>query len=156
AADTLSVGWTQQAEGCPAQAESRLFQLIFEHSPTAQAVITPGAAPRVIPNSAMAAMFGLSVDQFAHVLPMSLIHEGDRHVVAEVLRQLASGDSTRVTLAVRLLHSDGSTFHGQIAATALHDDEGEFESLLITLEDVTAQVEAAAALAQSEARARAL
>jgi diguanylate cyclase (GGDEF)-like protein/PAS domain S-box-containing protein len=130
-----------------------VFQAIFDHSPTAQAVIRPGPDRSAFSNAAMASLFGEGMEDVA---PMSLVHPEDQDRVAEQLLRLATGDATRVTMHAQMVRIDGSMFHGQLAATALPDDAGVAEALLITVEDVTDQVEAAAALAHSEARARAL
>lgn len=131
-----------------------MFRAIFDHSPTAQAVIRPGPDRSAFSNAAMTKLFG--IDGLEDVVPMSLVHPEDQDYVAEQLLRLATGDAIRVMLHARLLRTDGSMFQGQLAATALPDDDGNASALLITVEDVNDQVEAAAALARSEARARAL
>ena len=102
----------------------------------------------------MASLFG--IEGLEDVVPMSLVHPDDQNRVAEQLLRLATGDATRVLFDARFVRTDGATFHGRLAATALPDDDGNASALLVTVEDVTVQVEAAAALARSEARARAL
>jgi diguanylate cyclase (GGDEF)-like protein/PAS domain S-box-containing protein len=146
---------TRDTPGAPSsRSESEVFKAIFDHSPTAQAVIKPGPNRTAFANPALVSLFAIA--GLEDVVPMSLVHPEDQDQVAAELLRLATGDAARVVLHARLLRGDGSMFHGQLAATALPDEAGSASALLVTVEDITTQVEGAAALARSEARARAL
>jgi diguanylate cyclase (GGDEF)-like protein/PAS domain S-box-containing protein len=122
-------------------ADTRVFQLIFERSPTAQALLSLGTESRVVANPAMAAMLGMPVEAFDDLEPMSVIHPDDRHGINESMDRLAAGEAPRSTVQLRLVRADGSIFPAHIAATSLQNEDGEFLSLLITVDDVTERVE---------------
>jgi diguanylate cyclase (GGDEF)-like protein/PAS domain S-box-containing protein len=86
-------------------------------------------------------MFGIPVEAFAAVEPMSVIHPDDREGIAESMLRLEAGEAQRLMVQVRLMRGDGSIFHAHVAATALHNDEGEFVSLLVTIDDATERIE---------------
>lgn len=133
----------------------RRWKLMFEQSAVAQSLIVPNQVG-VIANATFARLFGTSREELLTTAPEMLVHPDDRQSAVGDRVLLEAGETPRVFVERRYVRTDGEVFVGRAATTALYDLDGNFEYLFSTIEDVTVQVEAAEALARSEARARAL
>jgi diguanylate cyclase (GGDEF)-like protein/PAS domain S-box-containing protein len=128
---------------------------MFEGSLVAQALVDP-VDRGVIANDAFAQLFGMSRVSLRSFEPWSLVHPDDIGAMADEAMALVSGRTDRIVAEHRYVRADGTVFDGRIAASVLHDAEDNFKYLFVTILDVTAERVAVAALARSEARARAL
>lgn len=136
------------------EAELRL-RTMFEHSPIAQALITPGRA-RMLPNGAFAQLFDTTRELLFTADLVTLVHPDDRADMSAAHAALEAGDSERVFSERRYVRHSGEEFVGRSTTSVLRRLDGELDYLYTTIEDVTVQLQAGEALARSEARARAL
>ena len=132
-----------------------LGRLTFDHSPVGQVVVLLDGSP-TNPNRSFAALFGMSREDIRNRRLQDLVHPDDRPQMIEEANRLRRGDFSKLTARRRYVRADGTTFHGEVSVRPLHDAAGDYIAILVTLEDITAEIEGAAALEQSEAKARAL
>ena len=71
-------------------------------------------------------------------------------------QRLVTGEDDRWTSDRRYLRKDGTTFPASVSTSVVRDEQGQFLYAIRAIQDITERVEAAASLAESEARFRAV
>lgn len=102
----------------------------------------------------MLAMFGIKDDKHAiktHAGLMARVHDDDRDAVAEAF-QVSLRNGSEFNVVCRLRREDGTYFWGNARAKPTFDDDGLPVRMTGPILDITAQKQAAEALAQSEER----
>jgi diguanylate cyclase (GGDEF)-like protein/PAS domain S-box-containing protein len=131
------------------------YDILFEHSPVPHVLVYAGHGGLVV-NRAFADLFGYEVEDFAHLALTDLVHEHDKADVARQHEELSSGEVSAATIERHYRRADGSSFWGRTRVTVVPGDDEHGTFRLATVEDITEQVEASAAVAESEARLRAV
>jgi diguanylate cyclase (GGDEF)-like protein/PAS domain S-box-containing protein len=134
---------------------NRRFREMFEQSPVAQALMVPGERG-VIANEAFARLFATSREALLALRGRDLLHVDELRDVEREYDELLSGEEERLVATRSYVRADGSLFHGRVVVSLLRDLDDEIEYVFTTVEDITSEIEAAEALARSEARARVL
>jgi diguanylate cyclase (GGDEF)-like protein/PAS domain S-box-containing protein len=134
---------------------SRPFRLMFEQSPVPQALI-PCCGSGVVANDAFARLFAMSPEALLATAPESLAVSSDRALIIADIARLRDGELSTLFAQRRFLRATGDVFDGRVVASMVRDTDGRAEYVFVTIEDVSAHVRAAEALARSEACARAL
>jgi diguanylate cyclase (GGDEF)-like protein/PAS domain S-box-containing protein len=154
-------GYPMSFEPAPARADVVLvearpgYDILFEHSPVPHVLVYAGEGGLVV-NRAFADLFGYAVEDFANLALTDLVHEHDKADVARQHRRLSSGEVKAATVERHYRRADGSSFWGRTRVTVFAGDGEHAAFRLATIEDITEQVEANAAVAESEARLRAV
>ncbi len=133
----------------------RRYRLLFEQSPIAQAALHPDRTA-VVANRAFAALFASTGESLKTRSLRSLVHPEDQAGFVEATAGLVSGRRESIVTECRFVRDDGTSFYGRITATAARDLNGNLEYVLVTIDDISAQHDAASRVATSEARFRAL
>jgi diguanylate cyclase (GGDEF)-like protein/PAS domain S-box-containing protein len=131
------------------------FDVLFEHSPVPHVLVYSGREGLVV-NRAFADLFGYEVADFANLTISDLVHEHDKADVERQSRMLNSGGVSTATIERQYRRADGTSFWGRTRITVIPGDGTTRGFRLATIEDITEQVDANAALAESEARLRAI
>ena len=131
------------------------FDVVFEHSPVPHVLVYAGRAGLVV-NRAFAALFGYEPSDFGRLSLTDLVHDHDKADVQLKRAWLESGAVGGATIERQYVRADGTAFWGRSRINVI-PGEGERDGVLLaTIEDITEQVEAAVAVAESEATLRTL
>jgi diguanylate cyclase (GGDEF)-like protein/PAS domain S-box-containing protein len=131
------------------------FDVLFEHSPVPHVLVYAGRAG-LLANQAFGDLFGYEPDVLATMSLTQLVHERDKADVQGTREWLESGDARGATIERQYVRADGTAFWGRSRITVVPATAEAEGFLLATIEDITEQVEAAVAVAESEATLRTL
>ncbi len=108
-------------------------------------------------NSGTKRIYGLSPDERQGSSSLNVIHPDDRVRVEEALHQFfRSGDKRLFDIRFRAVHTDGHTLFIEARGLLLHDTPGHSPRAVLIARDISASVEAEAALAASVAKTSAI
>jgi two-component system cell cycle sensor histidine kinase/response regulator CckA len=98
---------------------------------------------------------GYSPAELVGVSPISLVHPSDVQRASDALRRVVTDHATAV-FELRMRHKRGSWVHVEGTTTAVVDDDGALQSILIAVRDISERRIAEEELREAEARYRLL
>ncbi len=138
-----------------ADEKAQLARLAFDNAPIGMAVI--GLDHRFIEvNRAFASIVGYSSAELLRRSFEDITHPDDVDLDLTLTRKLEDGEIPSYQLAKRYLRKDGSIVHAMLTRSVMRDPSGAARNFVAQIEDVSARVEAEAALRRSEAQFREL
>jgi PAS domain S-box-containing protein len=139
-----------------AQRESAArFRAVFETSGVGMAQVD--ATGRLVEvNQRLCEMLGYRSSELVGRMPGDLAHPEDREADETGMEALLRGESVEHHVELRMLHRDGAIVRVAKHARPVRDEQGCVASAVILLEDITARHATESALAEGEARFRAL
>jgi len=133
----------------------RLYHATFEHAAIGIGHVAPDGRWLKV-NDRLCDMFGYSREAMAGLSFQDITYPDDLASDLSELERLVRGDIDRYSLEKRYVRSDGSVFWGHLTVAALRDAVGEISLFISTIEDIDDRRNAHDALAESEARFRAI
>jgi diguanylate cyclase (GGDEF)-like protein/PAS domain S-box-containing protein len=115
------------------------FRAIFDESPVGVALAEGDRFTLV--NSALCQMLGRSPDQLLGLTASDITLPDDRHLEADVLRELEGGRVARAQM--RYLRADGTVLWGELTAVRVSGEDGGPRRTLVHLRDITVERQAA-------------
>jgi diguanylate cyclase (GGDEF)-like protein/PAS domain S-box-containing protein len=125
------------------------FRLALEYSATAMCLSSPRGTFLHV-NTALCEMLGRSQDELRSARWQELTHPDDLAHDLQQVAALAAGRIDRYRLTKRYLHADGGIVWGDLSVGVIRDDSGRPRSFVSQVVDMTARIEAEAALAARE------
>lgn len=134
--------------------QQRRFRMLFEQSPIPSAFVNFDSG--VFANHALCELLGYSREELLGITVSSLmVAEDFARGRVEVERLFRAGHEA-VTTEQRWIRKDGSVFWGRTTTRMLFDENEQPEALFAAINDITAERDSIAALADSERRFRAI
>ena len=134
---------------------SDLWTMLFRDAPVAYSLVDLSGRERLV-NQAFEELFGFEADELTDRPVLEITHPDDRDQTRRYLARLAAGAVESVEVQKRYLRNDGSIFWGLLRAKPLLGPDGSPVALLGSIVDISEQVEATAAVEDSERRLHAL
>ena len=144
----------KRAEEALRDSEQR-FRRIFEDGPLGMVLTTPDRQI-IAANESYCRMLGYTEDELKGCSTMDVTHPDDQAIGFERARKVASGETISGHLEKRFIMKTGETVWGSTTVSTIRDDEGTHRYSVGMVENITARKQAIDALAQSEARFRAV
>jgi len=133
--------------------DEQRFQLAFQDSPVAMAVVNlEGSLMRV--NRSLCELLGRSEDELVGSDILAITHPDDQEIGSHENALLTTGQRTRVRYTKRLLAADDKAIEVEIARSITRNEAGVPRYVIASIRDLTADSEAARAIAESELRFR--
>jgi PAS domain S-box-containing protein len=107
-------------------------------------------------NKRMAEMFGCSMDELVGSLYFDHLHPAEKQAGDIRMRQMIAGEVDHVYTERHYLRKDGRDFWGYLSGRRLETPDGELQSLVGTIADITDIRESREALRRSEERYRSI
>lgn len=147
---------TERERGAAILRESEeRFRLAFECAPIGMALVDlSGRFLRV--NAAFSRIVHYAPDELVARRFQDITHPDDLAADEALAAKLVSGEIPRYQLAKRYVRKDGSHVHVMLNGSLLRDDNGAPLYFLAQVEDITARVQAGAAVRESETNFREL
>lgn len=117
----------------------RHFRAYFENSMVGMMAIT-SSGNWLEANQRFLDMVGYSLDEVTSKKWDSITHPDDRAEIASMFSSLVNGESDFASLDARFVHKNGSIVYGHITYGAVHDEAGEFQYVVTTVENITERV----------------
>ncbi|HJW01862.1 MAG TPA: PAS domain S-box protein [Azospira sp.] len=149
---TLSAWRRERQHAREVSAEAR-FRLYFENSIIGMAVTDIHRRWKSV-NPALCAIFGYSEEELLRKSSPEMTHPDDLAASEAEFAQILRGDSNGFEQEKRYIRADGQVIDTRISAQAVRRANGQLDSLLFIIEDITARKATEAALRTSEARLR--
>lgn len=127
----------------------------FEDAPIGMALVATNEKI-VEANAALCAMLHYDRETLLGKTVLDITHPEDINVEATPKEQMRDGTSALFVVEKRYVRSDGSVLMGRLSVSALYDASGAPEYFIGQLEDITESKRAQRALAENEAKIRAL
>jgi diguanylate cyclase (GGDEF)-like protein/PAS domain S-box-containing protein len=125
------------------------FRLAMEYSATAMCLSSPRGTFMHV-NTALCEMLGRSSAELRSARWQDLTHPDDITYDLQQLAELAAGRIDRYRFTKRYLHADGRIVWGDLSVGVIRDDSGRPRYYVSQIVDMTARIEAEAALAARE------
>jgi PAS domain S-box-containing protein len=135
--------------------QQRRFRTLFQASRVPQALVYADGRGQLV-NRAFCELFGRDASDLTQRSLLELVHADDHAAVHAEYDELLSGGAEHVDGDRRYIKADGELFFGRSNVSVVRDLNGELEYFLITIDDVTTQLEQAKKIVTSEARWRSL
>ncbi len=153
---TMALDVTQQRAQEDALRESEAtHRAMFHNTSVGMELLAPDGILKDV-NAAFESIVGMLKGEMAGKSILDFTHPDDRELTENLIEELRSGARHSARLEKRYVHKDGRLVWGDLAATAILNLEGETESLLGLVVDITDRKATEQALRESEATARAL
>lgn len=110
----------------------------------------------LVANEFFAAMLGQKLDELVGTSLLDVLAKGERNRAQADAQAVIRGENPSQRRQVRMLRRDGSEFWALVATNVTRDPDGKIDGFLIMALDIDEQNRAAAELAFSEARYRAI
>jgi PAS domain S-box-containing protein len=143
----------KQAEAALRESEDK-FKYVFDHSPVGESITLVGGKVNV--NQAFCEMLGYSPEELKNRTWQELTHPDDIALTQNEINALLSGEKEFVRFNKRYLRKDGLAVWTDISAALRRDQTGTPLYFMTTISDITARIQAEAALRESEANLRGL
>ncbi len=127
----------------------------FEDAPIGMALVATNEKI-VEANAALCGMLRYNRETLLGKTVIDITHPEDLNVEATPKEQMRDGTSALFVVEKRYVRSDGSVLIGRLSVSALYDASGSPEYFIGQLEDITESKRAERALAENEAKIRAL
>ena len=137
------------------RASEERFRTLFESSPNGMDIVDRDGRI-ILTNAALEEMLGYDKGELAELTFRDLTHPDDLEEDARLTAELFAGERTFYECEKRYLRKDGSEVWVHLTVFALPDPTGATELSIGSREDITERKRNEAALARSEARARAM
>jgi len=122
----------------------RRFRLLVESSSVATFLARPDGSCLMV-NPAMSAFTGYGTDQLLGMNWSELTAPDDIAKGAQAVAEMAAGRSDSYRITKRYVHADGHLLWGELALSAVRDEDGELEAVLAQIVDISEQMELRAA-----------
>ncbi|KPK55852.1 MAG: PAS domain S-box protein [Gammaproteobacteria bacterium] len=132
------------------QAEEEL-RLTFKHAPIGMATLDLEGHILSV-NQSLCNMLGYRDSELLGLAMKEIIHQDDRAVAIRLLRQLLTGEIEYVRHEKRYFRRDGSTMHGIVRYSLIHDPRGRPLMFVAQIVDRTEQIEAELEIRQHRER----
>ena len=149
-----NISQRKRAEEALHDSEQR-FRRIFEDGPLGMVLTTPDRQI-ITANESYCRMLGYTEDELKSRSTTDITHPDDQAIGFERTRKMASGEIITGHLDKRFIKKTGETIWASTTVSTIRNDEGTHRYSVGMVEDVTARKQAIDALAQSEARFRAI
>jgi len=136
------------------ESESRL-RIIFETSHTG-IMLVDAEGKITFANQRMAEMFKCSLPALLNSIYSDHIFPDEKNIGDQKMRQLIAGEIDSIALERHYLCADGSDFWGLLSSRRIDDENGQLESLVGIITDISPRKQAENALRESERTARAI
>lgn len=127
----------RRADEALKESEERL-RVIFEASEAGIILVSPQGELRFA-NRRMAEMFGMSLQELIGTAYTEHLHESEKQIGDERMRQLIAGELQLVALERRYIRRDGSEFWGHLSGRRLENPDGSLRALVGVITDITEQ-----------------
>jgi len=144
----------QKSEDALRQSEERL-RIIFETSESGIILANPQGGIDFA-NRRMAEMFAMSHDEMIGTSYSEHLHESEKTIGDERMRQLILGKIKSVATERRYVRKDGTDFWGYLSGRRLENPDGSLRALVGFITDITERKQMTRQLAESEVRLRTL
>ncbi|AUI67569.2 response regulator [Beggiatoa leptomitoformis] len=141
----------QQAIKQNAQRTEKRYQTIFSNAAVGIALVDKNGY-YLDCNERWEQMFGYSVDELRRMKNTDLSPPADRDSVENRLEQMKHGEATDYRVEKRFVHKNGQILWGELSASALRNQQGELESLIGIVVDITERKRAEEALKAAHER----
>ena len=128
-----------------------LFRAIFDQAAVGIGLVSLDLTWQTV-NDSLCAITGWTREEMLGRATIELAHPDDREVSRARARALVAGEIAISTEERRFMRKDGSIVWLNSTVSVLRDADGRPELLIVVAEDVTARVQAEAALRESETR----
>ena len=149
-----NVSERKQANDALRQSEERL-RIIFETSESGIILVNPQGVIDFA-NRRMAEMFAMSHDEMIGTSYSEHLHESEKLIGDERMRQLILGKIKTVATERRYIRKDGSDFWGYLSGRRLENPDGSLRALVGFITDITERKQMTRMLAENEVRLRTL
>lgn len=105
-------------------------------------------------NDRLCEMLGYSREEMLSQTWASMTHPDDLNANMTMFRRAETGELDNYALEKRFIRSDGETVYARLATQVLRRDDGQFDRMLTSIEDVTEQRLAESELRENEERFR--
>lgn len=130
-----------------------VFRAIFEEAGIGMALVDLEGRP-VAANRRLQQILGYTEPELRSMTFPEFTHPDDVRADWELFEELVRGDRSHYQLDKRYLRKDGGIVHGRLTVSLVRNPDGSPRQAVGMVEDVTAQHEAAAALATEERQHR--
>lgn len=148
----LDISEQRRLEQSLRESEAR-FRSTFEDAAIGMALSTPDCRV-LMANPALEHLLGFGPGELTGALSDDLTYPDDLPAHSRLRERLAAGEIDSYHIEKRYLRRDGEIVWVIQSVTAVRDDEGEIQTLIAQIQDITSRKEAAEALRESEARFR--
>ena len=121
------------------------FRTVFDQSPIAMAIVGPDLRVQR-PNAALQRLLGYEENELIGLLIADITHPDDLAHDLAALERVLNREIDSYQIQKRFIRSDGGVILGRLTASAVWDEQGEFQYGLGVIEDITAQAEAYATI----------
>ncbi|WP_276982120.1 EAL domain-containing protein [Ferrimicrobium acidiphilum] len=133
--------------------EEQRFRLAFDDNPTAMAVVDmDGYLLRVNPSACR--LLDRTADELTGTSFLDYTHVNDQAIATDLNQDLAAGKLVQVHYTKRLLRKNGDVIYVEIARSLAKDRTGAPRYVIASIRDLTAEIEAARTVTESEMRFR--
>ncbi|MCV6637749.1 PAS domain S-box protein [Candidatus Albibeggiatoa sp. nov. NOAA] len=138
-------------------AEARLkvsekrFRQLFEHAPIG-IILVDSEGHFVQTNAMFQHICGYSAKEIKQLTYQNISCEREYEITKQQLTELQLGTRQSISDEKRLVHKEGHSIWCNIAAVPVHDEQGSFQYVIASIEDITARRQAEEALRKSEER----
>lgn len=139
----------KQAEQALRESEQR-FRTIFEHAGVGVALVETRTGRLLRVNARLAEMLGYSREVLLQLGVRRITHPDDVKENVDHLERLMAGEIRGFSLEKRYLHRDGRVLWGQLTVSPTWEPGEEPGHHIAVVQDITARVEAEAALRQAQ------
>ncbi|MDK2973057.1 MAG: hypothetical protein PWP23_2812 [Candidatus Sumerlaeota bacterium] len=129
----------REAEEALARSEER-FKTYFELGIIGMAIISPSKNWEAV-NRRLCQILGYSREELLGKTLKEITHPEDLAAELEQIKALAAGSITEYECEKRFVRADGAIIHAHVAATCVRSSDGTPASYLLTVEDITRQLE---------------
>ncbi len=118
------------------QKREAFFRAIFDNAAVGILSLDPDKKPTLI-NRAFAAFVGHPLDRLLDPAAPQLLAPAERQRLDDALAAMAEGQLDNLRSEFEFLGAGGETHWGDVQMTAVRNDSGELDSLLVTVLDIT-------------------
>ena len=122
------------------EAETR-FRIYFEHAMVGMSIQAPDKRWLAV-NPALCRILGYSASELLGKSWLDMTHPEDQPASEALFNQLVSGEKNGLEMEKRYIRADGTAINARVAVQALRKADGSLDSLLTTVEDISARVTA--------------
>jgi PAS domain S-box-containing protein len=118
------------------QKKESMLRAIFEHTPVGIANVSLEGNV-ISANRSFCSIFGYSEEEITSQSMENLTHPEDLEISLKLIRQVASGEKTVAQLEKRYVKKDDSVAWGAVQLSAVQDEKGVAQQLIVVIEDIT-------------------